>query len=110
MTMLKNPSNKYRAFPAIDIPDRTWPSKTITKAPIWCSPDLRDGNQSLVKPMGHDRKARMFKTLLHVGFKEIEVGFPSASQTDFDFVRELIEDGNVPDDVTMQVLTQAARS
>ena len=78
---------KYRAYPQIDIKDRTWPSKTITTAPIWCSVDLRDGNQSLVNPMGHDRKARMFKLLLDMGFKEIEIGFPSASQTDFDFAR-----------------------
>jgi 2-isopropylmalate synthase len=97
---------KYRAYPAINIPDRTWPSKTIDKAPIWCSVDLRDGNQSLVNPMGHDRKARMFKLLLDMGFKEIEIGFPSASQTDFDFARWCIEEGGVPDDVSMQVLVQ----
>jgi len=97
---------KYRAYPAINIPDRTWPSKVIDKAPIWCSVDLRDGNQSLVNPMGHDRKARMFKLLLDMGFKEIEIGFPSASQTDFDFARWCIEEGGVPDDVSMQVLVQ----
>ncbi len=107
MTMLKNPSKKYRAFPAIDIPDRTWPSKTITQAPIWLSSDLRDGNQSLIEPMDAAKKMRFFKTLVQVGVKEIEVGFPSASQTDFDFVRELIEGGHIPDDVTIQVLTQA---
>ncbi|HAW40910.1 MAG TPA: 2-isopropylmalate synthase, partial [Pseudomonas sp.] len=107
MTMLKNPSNKYRAFPAIDIPDRTWPSKAITQAPIWLSSDLRDGNQSLIEPMDAAKKMRFFKTLVQVGLKEIEVGFPSASQTDFDFVRELIEGGHIPDDVTIQVLTQA---
>ncbi|HLD66175.1 MAG TPA: 2-isopropylmalate synthase [Pseudomonas sp.] len=107
MSMLKDPSIKYRAFPQIDIPDRTWPSKTITAAPIWLSSDLRDGNQSLIEPMDAEKKMRFFKTLVRVGLKEIEVGFPSASQTDFDFVRELIEGGHIPDDVTIQVLTQA---
>ncbi len=97
---------KYRPYPTINIPDRTWPSNTITKAPVWCSVDLRDGNQSLVNPMGHDRKARMFKLLLDMGFKEIEIGFPSASQTDFDFARWCVEEGNVPDDVSLQVLVQ----
>ncbi|QND47809.1 2-isopropylmalate synthase [Rhizobium lusitanum] len=97
---------KYRSYPQINIPDRTWPSKVITKAPIWCSVDLRDGNQALVDPMGHDRKARMFQLLLDMGFKEIEIGFPSASQTDFDFARWCIEQGNVPDDVSLQVLVQ----
>lgn len=107
MSMLKNPASKYRPFPQIDIADRTWPSKTITQAPIWLSSDLRDGNQSLIEPMDADKKMRFFKTLVAVGIKEIEVGFPSASQTDFDFVRELIEGGHIPDDVTIQVLTQA---
>ena len=107
MTMLKDPSSKYRAFPTINLPDRTWPSKTITAAPIWCSSDLRDGNQSLIEPMDAVKKLRFFKTLVQVGVKEIEVGFPSASQTDFDFVRQLIEEGHIPDDVTIQVLTQA---
>ncbi|MGO4437937.1 2-isopropylmalate synthase [Rhizobium sp. RAF56] len=97
---------KYRAYPQVNIPDRTWPTKTITKAPIWCSVDLRDGNQSLVDPMGHDRKARMFQLLLDMGFREIEIGFPSASQTDFDFARWCVEEGNVPDDVSLQVLVQ----
>ena len=97
---------KYRAYPQVNIPDRTWPSKTLTKAPIWCSVDLRDGNQALVDPMGHDRKARMFQLLLDMGFKEIEIGFPSASQTDFDFARWCVEQGNVPDDVSLQVLVQ----
>nr|WP_245445143.1 2-isopropylmalate synthase [Mesorhizobium soli] len=97
---------KYEPYPKIDLRDRTWPSKTIDKAPIWCSVDLRDGNQSLVDPMGHDRKVRMFKLLLDMGFKEIEVGFPSASQTDFDFNRWCIEEGNVPEDVSLQVLVQ----
>ncbi|HEX8589690.1 2-isopropylmalate synthase [Pseudomonas sp.] len=107
MTMLKDPSTKYRAFPVIDLPDRTWPSKTITAAPIWCSSDLRDGNQSLIEPMDAVKKLRFWKTLVQVGVKEIEASFPSASQTDFDFVRTLIEDGHIPDDTTIQVLTQA---
>ena len=107
MSMLKDPSNKYRPFTQIAIPDRTWPDKTIDKAPIWLSTDLRDGNQSLIEPMDAEKKMRFFKCLVAVGLKEIEVGFPSASQTDFDFVRELIEGGHIPDDVTIQVLTQA---
>ena len=89
------------------MPDRTWPNRTITAAPLWCSVDLRDGNQALVEPMGPERKRRMFETLVAMGFKEIEVGFPSSSQPDFDFVRWLIESDAVPDDVTIQVLTQA---
>lgn len=97
---------KYQPYPAIDISDRTWPSKRIEKAPVWCSVDLRDGNQSLINPMGHDRKARMFQLLLDMGFKEIEIGFPSASQTDFDFARWCIEEGDVPADVSLQVLVQ----
>ena len=101
------PTEKYRAFAPIDLPDRTWPGARITKAPIWCSVDLRDGNQALVNPMGAVRKRRMFETLVKLGFKEIEIGFPSASQTDFDFARELIEKKLIPDDVTVQVLTQS---
>ncbi len=101
------PFHKYRAFQPIDLPDRQWPSKTITKAPIWCSVDLRDGNQALVEPMGPERKRRMFEMLVKLGFKEIEVGFPAASQTDFDFVRQLIDEKMIPDDVTIQVLTQS---
>jgi len=101
------PINKYRPFAPVPLPDRRWPSRAITKAPIWCSVDLRDGNQALVEPMGPDKKRRMFELLLRMGFKEIEVGFPSASQTDFDFVRQLIDDKMIPDDVTIQVLTQA---
>ncbi|MGQ2901669.1 2-isopropylmalate synthase [Neoaquamicrobium sediminum] len=97
---------KYQPYPAIDLKDRTWPARRIEKAPIWCSVDLRDGNQALVDPMGHDRKARMFQLLLDMGFKEIEIGFPSASQTDFDFARWCIEEGNVPADVDLQVLVQ----
>ncbi|WAC43288.1 2-isopropylmalate synthase [Pseudomonas sp. SL4(2022)] len=107
MSMLKDPSSKYRPFTPIRIPDRTWPDQIIDKAPIWLSTDLRDGNQSLIEPMDAEKKMRFFKCLLAVGLKEIEVGFPSASQTDFDFVRELIEGGHIPDDVTIQVLTQA---
>ncbi|NRH26433.1 2-isopropylmalate synthase [Pseudomonas sp. MS19] len=107
MSMLKDPSSKYRAFTPIILPDRTWPSKTITEVPIWCSSDLRDGNQSLIEPMDAEKKMRFFKTLVQVGVKQIEVGFPSASQTDFDFVRTLINDGHIPDDTTIQVLTQA---
>ncbi|WP_188721550.1 2-isopropylmalate synthase [Nitratireductor aestuarii] len=99
-------SRKYQPYPFVNLPDRTWPSKRIEKAPIWCSVDLRDGNQALVDPMGHDRKARMFALLLDMGFKEIEIGFPSASQTDFDFARWCIEEANVPDDVSLQVLVQ----
>jgi 2-isopropylmalate synthase len=105
--MTNMPFHKYRAFNPIVLPDRQWPSKTITKAPIWCSVDLRDGNQALVEPMGPERKRRMFDTLVKLGFKEIEVGFPAASQTDFDFVRQLIDEDLIPDDVTIQVLTQS---
>jgi len=107
MTMLKNPAAKYRPAATVRLPDRTWPDVVLTKAPVWCSSDLRDGNQALIEPMNAERKLRMFETLVRVGFKEIEVGFPSASQTDFDFVRQLIEQDLVPDDVTIQVLTQA---
>ncbi|HVK90768.1 MAG TPA: 2-isopropylmalate synthase [Mycoplana sp.] len=103
---MPNAAAKYQPYPQVGIPDRTWPSRTITEAPIWCSVDLRDGNQSLVNPMGHDRKARMFQLLLDMNFKEIEIGFPSASQTDFDFARWCVEEGNVPDDVSLQVLVQ----
>ncbi|WP_374620682.1 2-isopropylmalate synthase [Pandoraea sp.] len=105
--MLKNPATKYRPFTPVNIPDRQWPTRTITRAPIWMSTDLRDGNQALFEPMDAQRKMRMFKTLVAIGFKEIEVAFPSASDTDFNFVRELIEGGHIPDDVTIEVLTQA---
>ncbi len=105
--MLSQPATKYRAFPAIDLPDRQWPGRTITQPPVWMSTDLRDGNQSLFEPMNLERKLRMFRTVCEVGFKEIEVGFPSASQTDFDFVRKLVDDQLVPEDVTIEVLTQA---
>ena len=105
--MMISPREKYRPFPPVDLPDRQWPSRAITAPPIWCSVDLRDGNQSLIEPMGLDRKMRMFEALLKMGFKEIEVGFPSASQTDFDFVRHLVEGKRIPAGVTIQVLTQA---
>lgn len=101
------PVHKYRAFEPIDLPNRTWPSAQITQAPIWCSVDLRDGNQALIEPMDAARKRRMFEALVAMGFKEIEVGFPAASQTDFDFLRELIDGDLIPGDVTIQVLTQA---
>jgi len=105
--IINDSASKYRGFKPIDLSDRSWPTKTIEKSPIWCSVDLRDGNQALIEPMGEERKLRMFKLLLDIGFKEIEVGFPSASQTDFDFVRKIIEDNLIPTDVTIQALTQA---
>ena len=101
------PTHRYPSFPAIDLPDRSWPGNVATRAPLWCSVDLRDGNQALIDPMTPGRKRKMFDLLVRLGYKEIEVGFPSASQTDFDFVRQLIEQDLVPDDVTIQVLTQA---
>ncbi|UCH73742.1 MAG: 2-isopropylmalate synthase [Rhodospirillales bacterium] len=101
------PAQKYRPFAPIDLPDRQWPSQTINRPPVWCSVDLRDGNQALIEPMGSERKRRMFDTLVGMGFKEIEVGFPAASETDYAFVRELIEANRIPDDVTIQVLTQS---
>src|SRR6187431_761688 len=103
--------HRYRPFhemiEPVSLPDRTWPDKRITKAPLWCAVDLRDGNQALIDPMSPARKHRMFDLLVRMGYKEIEVGFPSASRTDFDFVRQLIEEDLVPDDVVIQVLTQA---
>ncbi len=114
MTIKQNPQKpsgmpfqRYRAFPPIDLPDRTWPSRTVTRAPRWLSTDLRDGNQALIDPMTPARKMTMFELLVGMGYKEIEVGFPSASQYDFDFVRQLIEGDKIPDDVTISVLTQA---
>jgi 2-isopropylmalate synthase len=104
MTM---PYWKYRPYETIDLPDRTWPDRVVDRAPIWCSTDLRDGNQSLIKPMDAERKQRMFDLLVQLGIKEIEVGFPSASKTDFDFVRRLVEEGRIPADTTIAVLTQA---
>ena len=107
MTMQRVPSEKYTPFPPVELNDRQWPGRAITKPPVWCSVDLRDGNQALVEPMDAERKTRMFNLLVKLGFKEIEVGFPAASQTDFDFVRRIIEQDMIPDDVTIQVLTQA---
>jgi 2-isopropylmalate synthase len=105
--MLRTPSGKYRAFAPIDIAERTWPGRVLTAAPIWCSVDLRDGNQALIEPMDSTRKLRMFEQLVQIGFREIEIGFPAASQTEFNFVRQLIEQDLIPEDVTVQVLTQA---
>jgi 2-isopropylmalate synthase len=107
MTMLTDPSNKYRPFPQMNLPDRTWPSKTITAAPRWLSTDMRDGNQALIDPMDAEKKTRFFDLLLKVGVKEIEVGFPSAGATEFDFISSLVRGGRVPDDVLVQVLTQS---
>ena len=100
-------ASKYKPFPPIKLPDRTWPDQVLTRAPDWCSVDLRDGNQALIDPMGHERKLRMWNLLLEVGFKEIEVGFPAASSTEYEFIRHLIENNLIPGDVTVQVLTQA---
>jgi len=104
------PIHRYRPYHEqfrVELPDRTWPDRHIEKAPLWCAVDLRDGNQALIDPMSPERKRIMFDLLVRMGYKQIEVGFPSASQTDFDFVRQLIEEGLIPDDVTIQVLTQA---
>ena len=108
--MLQQPASKYRPFAPVGLKDRTWPDAVLTKAPIWLSTDLRDGNQALIEPMSVERKLEMFQLLVNIGFKEIEVGFPSASQTEFNFVRRLIEENLIPDDVTIQVLTQARES
>jgi len=105
--MLTQPNRKYRPFPPVPLADRQWPNRTLSAPPIWMSTDLRDGNQALFEPMNSERKLRMFRTLCDIGFKEIEVAFPAASQTDFNFVRELIEGQHIPDDVTIEVLTQA---
>ncbi len=107
VTMKIEPSAKYRPFAPIGLADRTWPSRVITRPPVWCSVDLRDGNQALIEPMDAERKLRMFRLLVKLGYKEIEIGFPAASQTDFDFVRKLVEEDLIPDDVNVQVLTQA---
>jgi len=106
---MNNSHTKYNPYPPVKIDDRQWPNRVITKAPTWCSVDLRDGNQALVEPMDSIRKMRMFKQLVNMGFKEIEIGFPSASDTDYNFVRELIVDGHIPSDVTVQVLTQSRK-
>ena len=105
--MLRDPSQKYRPFPQINLPDREWPSKTITKAPRWLSTDMRDGNQALIDPMDSEKKTRFFDLLVKVGIKEIEVGFPAAGATEFDFISGLVTSGRVPDDVIIQVLTQS---
>ena len=107
MSMLHNPASKYQPFVPVRLTDRTWPDAVVNKPPVWCSVDLRDGNQALIEPMDIERKIRMFEQLVKIGFKEIEVGFPSASQIEFDFMRKLIEEKRIPDDVTVQVLTQA---
>ena len=107
MAMLKNPTQKYRPFAPVHLRDRSWPDAVLGKAPIWLSTDLRDGNQALIEPMNRERKLRMFEQLIKIGFKEIEIGFPSASQTEFDFLRHLIEENLIPDDVWIQVLTPA---
>lgn len=107
MPMLKNPQGKYRPFPQVPLPDRQWPNRTITKAPRWLSTDMRDGNQSLIDPMDADKKARFFDLLVKVGLKEIEVGFPSAGATEYDFIRGLVDNDRIPDDVLVQVLTQS---
>ncbi|GAA0732416.1 2-isopropylmalate synthase [Sphingomonas sp. ABOLD] len=107
--MLRDPSVKYRPFPQVDLPDRQWPSRTITKAPRWLSTDMRDGNQALIDPMDGEKKTRFFELLVKVGLKEIEVGFPSAGATEFDFISGLVREGKVPDDVIVQVLTQSRR-
>lgn len=107
--MLRDPSTKYRPFPTIDMPDRTWPSKVITRAPRWLSTDLRDGNQALIDPMDAEKKTRFFDLLVKVGLKEIEVGFPSAGATEFDFISGLIKQDRIPQDVKIQVLTQSRR-
>ncbi|MFL6719878.1 MAG: 2-isopropylmalate synthase, partial [Burkholderiaceae bacterium] len=105
--MLANPATKYRPFAPVALANRTWPDKVITTPPIWMSTDLRDGNQALIEPMSPAKKMQFFDMLIKTGLKEIEVGFPSASQTDFDFVRMLIEENHIPEDVTIIVLTQS---
>src|SRR5512139_3817820 len=107
MTMLKDPSVKYRPFQPINLPDRQWPGRTITRAPRWLSTDMRDGNQSLIDPMDAEKKSRFFDLLVRIGIKEIEVGFPSAGATEFDFIRSLVDSDRIPGDVTIQGLTQS---
>ena len=104
--MKPNSLSKYRPFPAISLPDRTWPEQTIIRAPIWCSVDLRDGNQALPQPMSIEEKLEFFELLVQIGFKEIEIGFPSAADTEFNFCRRLIEENRIPEDVTIQILVQ----
>ena len=105
--MIAKPATKYQGIAPINLPDRQWPSCTIARAPIWLSTDLRDGNQALFEPMNGERKMKLFHELVRIGFKEIEVGFPAASQTDFDFVRRLIDEDLIPEDVTLMVMTQS---
>jgi 2-isopropylmalate synthase len=107
--MLRDPSVKYRPFPQIDLSDRQWPARTITHAPRWLSTDMRDGNQALIDPMDSEKKQRFFDMLVRLGVKEIEIGFPSAGATEFDFISGLVRGNSVPDDVMVQVLTQARR-
>ena len=107
MTMLQEPGRKYRPFPPIELPDRQWPGRTITHPPRWLSTDLRDGNQAIVDPMDAVKKTRFFDLLLEIGVKEIEIGFPAAGQTEFDFIQGLVRSGRIPGDVTVQVLTQS---
>src|SRR5882672_8667699 len=105
--MPRSSFEKYRPHTPVNLTDRRWPGRAIERAPAFCSVDLRDGNQALVEPMGFERKLRMFELLVRMGFKEIEVGFPAASDTEFEFVHRIIDEGRIPDDVTIQVLTQA---
>src|ERR1700678_3177933 len=105
-SMQPAPVSKYAPFPPVQLPDRQWPNRTLTRAPIWCSVDLRDGNQALAQPMSVEEKIEFFELLVRIGFKEIEVGFPSASQIEFDFTRRLIEEKRIPGDVAIQVLCQ----
>ena len=104
--MQSAPIKKYRPFPPVDLPNRQWPSRVLTEAPTWCSVDLRDGNQALAQPMSVEEKLEYFEMLVGIGFKEIEVGFPSASQIEFDFIRRLIDENRIPDDVAIQILCQ----
>src|SRR3546814_16825227 len=108
--LLQDPSVKYRSFPQVDLPDRQWPGNVITKAPRWLSTDMRDDNQALIDPMDTEKKQRFFAMLVKIGIKEIEVGFPSAGPTEFDFISGLIQSGRLPDDVLIQVLTQEERN
>ena len=105
--MIAKPATKYQPIAPVPLTDRQWPNRSITRAPVWLSTDLRDGNQALFEPMNGERKMKLFEELVRIGFKEIEVGFPAASQTDFDFVRRLIDENLIPDDVTIMVMTQS---
>src|SRR5687767_1481731 len=107
MPMLSDPSAKYAPFPPVSLPDRQWPTRALARPPRWLSTDLRDGNQAIVDPMDSAKKNRFFDLLVEIGIKEIEVGFPSAGQTEFDFISGLVRSGRIPDDVTVQVLTQS---